>query len=81
MTVRPGFGGQKFMPETLEKVTAASEWRKRHGAHFHIEVDGGINAETARAAVQAGAGVLVAGTYVFGAEDAREAIRSLHEAS
>ncbi len=81
MTVRPGFGGQKFMPETLEKARAAAEWKQRHAAQFHIEVDGGINGETAKAAVQAGACVLVAGTYVFAASDVAEAIRSLHEAA
>jgi len=80
MTVRPGFGGQKFMPETLGKVSAAAEWKRRHSRDFHIEVDGGINAETARPAVRNGAGVLVAGTYVCGAPDAQEAIRSLHDA-
>jgi ribulose-phosphate 3-epimerase len=81
MTVRPGFGGQKFMPETLEKVAAAADWRRRNAASFHIEVDGGINAETAGSAVQAGARVLVAGTYVFAAPDATSAIRSLHRPS
>jgi len=77
MTVRPGFGGQKFIPETLEKVGAAAEWKRRESARFRIEVDGGINAETAVLAARRGACVMVAGTYVFGARDIGEAIRSL----
>jgi len=77
MTVRPGFGGQKFMPETLEKITAAAEWQRRHSREFLIEVDGGINTETAALAAGLGASVMVAGTSVFAAPDAAEAIRSL----
>jgi len=74
MTVEPGFGGQKFIPETLEKIRAL---REAFGAGKFIEVDGGINAETARKAVAAGANVLVAGTAVFGAPDMAKAVKQL----
>jgi len=69
MTVVPGFGGQAFMPETMAKVHAAAEFRARHGLDYRIEVDGGINAETGRVCVENGADTLVAGTYLFRAED------------
>lgn len=72
MTVNPGFGGQAFMPEVLPKIT---ELRKRFAGD--IAVDGGINAETAKLTVKAGANVLVAGTAVFGKPDAAQAIREL----
>jgi ribulose-phosphate 3-epimerase len=69
MTVNPGFGGQAFIAETMEKVKAAKKIRERRGLDFHIEVDGGIRPDTARVATGAGANVLVAGTAVFRAED------------
>lgn len=72
MTVNPGFGGQAFMPEALAKVT---ELRKKYAGD--IEVDGGINRDTARQAVAAGANVLVAGTAIFGKPDAKQAIQDL----
>ncbi|MBI3333087.1 MAG: ribulose-phosphate 3-epimerase [Candidatus Omnitrophica bacterium] len=72
MTVNPGFGGQSFMPEVLPKIEAL---RKRFGRH--IQVDGGINQETARSTRSAGADVMVAGTYIFRAADAKQAIASL----
>ncbi|MDX2079760.1 MAG: ribulose-phosphate 3-epimerase [Terrimicrobiaceae bacterium] len=79
MTVNPGFGGQPFMPETLEKVRAAARERDAHGLDFQIEVDGGINAETARLSRDAGANLLVAGTSVFKAPDAAAEIAALRE--
>ena len=69
MTVNPGFGGQKFMPSALEKLSILRDECKRQGLEIDLEVDGGINAETAPLAVKAGATVLVAGNYVFSAED------------
>ncbi len=69
MTVNPGYGGQAFIPEMLDKVRVASEWRERDGLDFHIEVDGGITVGTAALSVAAGANVLVAGTSVFKAAD------------
>jgi ribulose-phosphate 3-epimerase len=80
MTVEPGFGGQEFMPETLEKIQVAAEYRAAHGLTFRIEVDGGINAETAPLTVARGADTLVAGTSVFHAERMDEAIAALHAA-
>lgn len=77
MTVEPGFGGQSFMPEMLPKLEALAAARKRLGLRFHIEVDGGINVETAKQCTAAGANVLVAGTSVFGKPDLAEAIRLL----
>jgi ribulose-phosphate 3-epimerase len=80
MTVVPGFGGQPFMPEMLEKVSVAAEWRERDGLDFHIEVDGGITVVTAAQSVAAGADVLVAGTSVFKAGDAAAEIAALRTA-
>jgi ribulose-phosphate 3-epimerase len=80
MTVNPGFGGQPFMPETLEKVSVAAEWRERDGLDFHIEVDGGITAATAALSVAAGANVLVAGTSIFKSSDAVAEISALRTA-
>lgn len=65
MSVEPGFGGQKFMPSSLEKLSALRQEIKKQGLNVELEVDGGINAETAPLAVQAGATVLVAGSYLF----------------
>ncbi len=77
MTVNPGFGGQPFLTETLEKVQAAAKLRADQGLDFDIEVDGGITAETVGPAREAGANVFVAGTSVFKADDRRAAIASL----
>jgi ribulose-phosphate 3-epimerase len=77
MTVNPGFGGQPFIPETMEKVQTAAEWRAQGLADFHIEVDGGINTATAKIAREAGADVFVAGTAVFKASDAAAEIEAL----
>ena len=75
MTVDPGFGGQAFMPEMIEKVREL-----RPDFPNLISVDGGINPETAKPALEAGADVLVAGTAIFGAPDKTEAIRRLRRA-
>lgn len=77
MSVEPGFGGQKFMPAALDKVAALAEERKRRGLRFLIELDGGINMETGRLSIAAGADVLVAGSTVFGADDIAAACRDL----
>lgn len=69
MSVEPGFGGQKFMPEALDKIKAIKAEINRQQLSVDIEVDGGINAETAPLAVAAGANVLVAGNYIFSADD------------
>ena len=77
MTVHPGFGGQAFRPEMMEKVRRAAEWKRAHKPNLDIEVDGGINAETARISIEHGANVLVAGTSVFHTKDYAAAIREL----
>ena len=77
MTVHPGFGGQSFRPQMMKKVKRAAKWNNSHERKIEIEVDGGINAETARLSIQNGANVLVAGTSIFRAKDYREAIREL----
>lgn len=65
MTVEPGFGGQKFKHEMLEKITEIRKWANEANPALHIEVDGGINKETAKLVKEAGANVLVAGTAFF----------------
>ncbi|HEX8489823.1 MAG TPA: ribulose-phosphate 3-epimerase, partial [Chthoniobacterales bacterium] len=77
MTVHPGFGGQAFRPEMMEKVQRAKAWRDGNGGKLHVEVDGGINAETARICIEAGANILVAGTSIFRTNDYGAAIRNL----
>ena len=72
MTVEPGFGGQAFIPEAVPKIRQLRQWYQGH-----ISVDGGIDAETGRLCREAGANVLVAGTYVFRAPSCRAAIQSL----
>jgi len=80
MTVNPGFGGQPFLPETMEKVRYGARMREELQLDFDIEVDGGINVTTARAAIDAGATLLVAGTSVFRAEDRTAEIARLRSA-
>ncbi len=77
MTVEPGFGGQSFMPDMLEKVKVLRAEIERLGLDIDIQVDGGINAETSKLAVSAGANVLVAGSAVFKAADRHAAIEAL----
>jgi ribulose-phosphate 3-epimerase len=77
MTVNPGFGGQPFLTGMLDKVAEAARWRDEGVFDFHIEVDGGINEQTAAASVQSGANLLVAGTSVFKAADTAAEIRKL----
>lgn len=77
MTVEPGYGGQAFIPEMLEKISALKAEIKSRGVAVDIQVDGGINAETAKLVKAAGADNLVAGSYVFKEENRRDAIDSL----
>ncbi len=81
MTVEPGFGGQKFMEETMENVRTIRQMITAGGYPIDIEVDGGINATTAVTAAKAGANILVAGSAVFGASDASVAIESMRAAA
>ena len=77
MTVVPGKGGQKLIPETLEKVKELKKYLDENNLDIPIEVDGGINADTAEAAKEAGADILVAGSYIINAENYFEAIKNL----
>ena len=65
MSVNPGFGGQKFMPEVLEKIKELKNIQKNENIDFDIEIDGGINFENSKIAIEAGANILVSGTTVF----------------
>jgi ribulose-phosphate 3-epimerase len=80
MTVHPGFGGQSFRVDQMEKVRRTVEWNKSRTRKIDIEVDGGINAETARISIENGANILVAGTSIFHSADYAEAIRDLRGA-
>ena len=77
MSVEPGFGGQKFQSSALRKLEALKAEREARGLPFLLEVDGGVNAETAPFCVEAGADVLVAGSAVFSAADPAAAVRAL----
>ena len=77
MTVNPGFGGQKFLPEILPKIRALRALCDERGLDPWIEVDGGVSAETARAAIEAGADALVAGSAIFGKPDYGRAIADI----
>lgn len=80
MSVFPGYGGQKFIPSVLEKIKSAREYARTIGKpDMDIEVDGGINAQTAPLAISAGANVLVAGSAIFGAPDFAAAVKNLRQ--
>lgn len=77
MTVNPGWGGQKFLNTCLNKIAKLKSEVARRKLSMHIEVDGGINAETGKLCREAGANVFVAGTYVFGSKNRAQAVASL----
>jgi len=81
MTVNPGFGGQKFIEHSIDKVKKLKALIQQTGSHALIEVDGGVNGETGKRLVQAGVDVLVAGSYVFGAKNPEERIQELKSLS
>ena len=81
MTIFPGFGGQKLIPEKLTKVQQAVAYRAEKGLHYRIEVDGGVNADTAAMVAKAGAEILVAGSAVFGKADYAAAIATIRDAA
>jgi ribulose-phosphate 3-epimerase len=81
MSVNPGFGAQKFIPETLGKVRKLADIRARHGYSFRIEIDGGVALDTVTEVVQAGAEILVAGNAVFGKGDPKQNAAALLEAA
>jgi ribulose-phosphate 3-epimerase len=77
MSVNPGFGGQSFIPSVLPKIASLRKMIDQAGREVVLEVDGGVNPETARSVVEAGADMLVAGSAVFGERDYRQAIGAL----
>ena len=79
MSVNPGFGGQKFIPHTLDKIRELRALIERTGSHALIEVDGGVNVKTGKQLIEAGADVLVAGSFVFDAPDRVEVVKQLKE--
>jgi ribulose-phosphate 3-epimerase len=74
MSVNPGFGGQKFIPEVLSKIKMVKELAEEKGVSLEIEVDGGVNPETAKMCIEAGANVLVAGSAIYNEQDYAKAI-------
>ncbi len=77
MTVYPGFGGQEFMESSVPKIAEVSKLKQEHGYRYEIEVDGGINDNTAKTAISAGASMIVAGDYIFRAKDYKRAVEAL----
>ncbi|EKN63836.1 ribulose-phosphate 3-epimerase [Schinkia azotoformans] len=77
MTVNPGFGGQKFIHSVLPKIKTVADMIHERGLDIEIEVDGGVNSETAKLCIEAGANVLVAGSAVFNKEDRKKAIEAI----
>lgn len=80
MSVNPGFGGQKFIPESLERIKTLRRWLDELGSSAELEVDGGVSAANAKAVVEAGASVLVAGSAVYGPDGAEAGLQRLREA-
>lgn len=80
MTVNPGFGGQAFIPEMLEKVAKVAQLRDEKGYDFDIEVDGGVDNKTIKACYDSGANVFVAGSYLFKASDLAAQVETLRVA-
>ena len=81
MSVNPGFGGQEFIDNSLEKIRHLAAWKRMGGHSYHIQVDGGITDKNVKVVVEAGADVLVAGSYIFNADSAEEAILALKSAT
>jgi ribulose-phosphate 3-epimerase len=77
MTVEPGFGGQSFMPDQMPKVREVREAVRRHGGEIWVQVDGGVSADTIGQCAEAGADVFVAGSAVYGADSAADAVDEL----
>ena len=77
MSVHPGYGGQSFLPASLDKVRRLGELRRQSGHKFRIQVDGGVNMDNAEQLAAAGCDILVAGSSVFGADDIAAAVRAL----
>ena len=80
MTVYPGFGGQAFIHEMLPKIQQAAAWRRKRGQGYRIEVDGGINLQTATECARAGADTFVSGTSLFGQRQLGKAVKKMRDA-
>jgi ribulose-phosphate 3-epimerase len=81
MSVNPGFGGQSFIPNSLEKIRKLRQMRERYNVSFRIEVDGGVDLGNVAQIVRAGAQILVAGTSIFHTADPAAAVHSLKQAA
>lgn len=81
MTVNPGFGGQSFIHETVNKIARLDELRKKHNYTYEIEVDGGVNVDTAKRCTDAGADILVAGSAIFNQANRERALQSIRNAT
>lgn len=79
MTVDPGFGGQEFLPQTLDKVKTLATYKERNGLNFDIEVDGGLNERTTKLALLAGANIVVAGSFIFKANNPIVQVKRLRD--
>ncbi|MBO7086543.1 MAG: ribulose-phosphate 3-epimerase [Bacilli bacterium] len=77
MSVEPGFGGQAFIPSALDKIKYLADKRKHNGYNYLIEVDGGINKETAKQCIEAGVDILVAGSYIFSSNNRKALIEEI----
>ncbi len=81
MTVNPGFGGQKFITNVIDKIKQVDKWRQDFAPHVEFEVDGGVNEQTAELCINAGVDVLVAGSAIFNQTDRKQAITVIRQAS
>ncbi len=79
MSVNPGFGGQKFIPNSLNKIRRLAELRRERGLNFAIEIDGGVNHGNLREIVQAGCNWMVAGSHVFGSADPAATVKEMQQ--
>ena len=78
MSVKPGFGGQSFIENSLEKILFLKEYREKSNLKYEIEVDGGINAYTSKLCRESGSDILVAGSYIFSSTDYKQKIKELN---
>ena len=81
MSVEPGYGGQKLIPETLDKIKKLKEERERNDLNFDIEIDGGVNQKNIKQVRASGVDIIVAGSYIVHATDIEEAVKSIKKES
>jgi ribulose-phosphate 3-epimerase len=79
MSVNPGFGGQTFIPSVIPKIRKVKTMLEASSSRAYLQLDGGINNNTAATVVEAGGNVLVSGSYIFSSQDVKEAVQSLRE--